>query len=140
MRVGVPKEIKADENRVALTPSGAAALIAHGHQVTVERGAGRGSSIDDAAYVAAGAHLGDTDAAWGADLVLKVKEPIADECRHLRPELTLFTYLHLAANEALTRVLVERRVRAIAYETIQLDDGALPLLSPMSEVAGKLAV
>ncbi len=140
MRVGVPKEIKADENRVALTPSGVAALGAHGHEVTVEHGAGRGSSIDDAAYVAAGARLGDVDAAWAADLVLKVKEPVVDEYRHLRPELILFTYLHLAANEALTRVLVERHVRAIAYETIQLDDGALPLLAPMSEVAGKLAV
>src|SRR6266481_6602495 len=101
MRVGVPKEIKADENRVALTPSGVAALGAHGHEVTVERGAGRGSSIDDAAYVAAGARLGDVDAAWAADLVLKVKEPVVDEYRHLRPELILFTYLHLAANEGL---------------------------------------
>ena len=140
MRVGVPKEIKADENRVALTPSGAAALVAHGHEVTIERGAGRGSSIDDAAYTAAGARLGDADQAWAAGLVLKVKEPSAEEFRYLRPELILFTYLHLAANEALTRVLVERHIRAVAYETIQLDDGALPLLSPMSEVAGKLAV
>ncbi len=140
MRVGVPKEIKADENRVALTPSGAAALVAHGHEVTVERGAGRGSSIDDAAFVAAGAPVGDAAAAWAADLVLKVKEPVTDEFRHLRAELILFTYLHLAANETLTRLLVDRRVRAVAYETIQLDDGALPLLSPMSEVAGKLAV
>src|SRR5512140_639116 len=98
MRVGVPREIKADENRVALTPSGTAALVAHGHEVTVERGAGRGSSIDDASYGAAGARLGDADAAWGAELVLKVKEPTADEFRHLRPGLVLFTYLHLAAN------------------------------------------
>ena len=140
MRVGVPKEIKADENRVALTPSGAAALIAHGHEVIVERGAGRGSSIDDAAYVAAGAHLGAADVAWAAELVLMVKEPSGEELRHVRPELVLFTYLHLAANEPLTRVLIERRVRAVAYETIQLDDGTLPLLAPMSEVAGKLAV
>ena len=140
MRVGVPKEIKADENRVALTPSGAAALVAHGHEVIVERGAGRGSNIDDDAYVAAGAHLGAADAAWAAALVLKVKEPSGDELRHVRPELILFTYLHLAANEPLTRVLIERRVRAVAYETIQLDDGTLPLLAPMSEVAGKLAV
>jgi len=140
VRVGVPKEIKADENRVALTPSGAAALIAHDHEVIVERGAGRGSSIDDAAYVAAGAHLGAADAAWAAELVLKVKEPSGEELRHVRPELVLFTYLHLAANEPLTRVLIERRVRAVAYETIQLDDGTLPLLAPMSEVAGKLAV
>jgi alanine dehydrogenase len=140
VRVGVPKEIKADENRVALTPSGVAALVAHGHEVIVERGAGRGSSIDDTAYTAVGARLGDAGEAWSAALVLKVKEPIADEFRHLRPELVLFTYLHLAANETLTRALVERRVRALAYETLQLDDGSLPLLSPMSEVAGRLAV
>ena len=140
MRVGVPKEIKADENRVALTPSGVAALRAHEHEVIVERGAGRGSSIDDAAYVAAGARLVDTDEAWRAELVVKVKEPIAAEYHQLRPELVLFTYLHLAANEELTRLLVERHVHALAYETIQLDDGALPLLSPMSEVAGRLAV
>jgi len=133
MRIGVPKEIKTDENRVALTPSGVAALHAHGHEILIERGAGLGSSIDDGAYVAAGARLVDVDAAWGAELVVKVKEPVV-------PELLLFTYLHLAANEELTRLLVERRVRALGYETIQLDDGALPLLSPMSEVAGRLAV
>jgi alanine dehydrogenase len=141
MRVGVPKEIKPDENRVALTPSGVAAFVAHGHDLLVERGAGRGSSIDDAEYTAAGARLGSAAEVWsGADLVLKVKEPIAEEFGHLRRGLMLFTYLHLAANEQLTRVLVERRVRALAYETIQLDDGSLPLLSPMSEVAGRLAV
>ena len=140
MRVGVPKESKADENRVALTPSGVAALRAHGHEVLVEHGAGHGSSIDDGAYVAAGARLVDADEAWRAELVVKVKEPSAAEYRHLRPELVLFTYLHLAANEELTRLLVARRVRAVAYETIQLADGSLPLLSPMSEVAGRLAV
>jgi len=140
MRVGVPKEIKTDENRVALTPSGVAALRAHDHEVLVEHAAGRGSSIDDAAYAAAGARLVDGDEAWSADLVVKVKEPIVAEYPRLRPGLVLFTYLHLAANEELTRLLVARRVHALAYETIQLDDGALPLLSPMSEVAGKLAV
>jgi alanine dehydrogenase len=141
VRVGVPKEIKTDENRVALTPSGVAALIGHGHGVMVERGAGRGSSIDDGAYAAAGATLGGADEVWnGSEMILKVKEPLPEEYPHLRPELILFTYLHLAANEELTRVLIERRVRAIAYETIQLDDGSLPLLSPMSEVAGRLAV
>jgi alanine dehydrogenase len=140
VRVGVPKEIKPDENRVALTPSGVAALAAHGHEVVVERGAGRGSSIDDEAYAAAGARLADADETWRATLVVKVKEPVPTEFRHLRPELVLFTYLHLAANEELTRTLVARRVRAVAYETIQLDDGSLPLLSPMSEVAGRLAV
>jgi len=140
MRVGVPKEIKTDENRVALTPSGVAALRAHDHEVLVEHAAGRGSSIDDAAYAAAGARLVGGDEAWSADLVVKVKEPIVAEYPRLRPGLVLFTYLHLAANEELTRLLVARRVHALAYETIQLDDGALPLLSPMSEVAGKLAV
>jgi alanine dehydrogenase len=141
VRVGVPKEIKTDENRVALTPSGVAALVAHGHGVLVERGGGRGSSIDDAAYGAAGATLGAADEVWDAsELILKVKEPLPEEYPHLRPGLILFTYLHLAANEPLTRVLIERRVRAIGYETIQLDDGSLPLLSPMSEVAGRLAV
>lgn len=136
----MPKEIKADENRVALTPSGVAALAAHGHEVVVERGAGRGSSIDDDAYAAAGAQLGTAPDTWSAALVLKVKEPTVAEFDYLRPGLVLFTYLHLAANEPLTRVLVERRVRAIAYETLQLDDGSLPLLAPMSEVAGRLAI
>jgi len=141
MRIGVLTEIKTDENRVALTPSGVAAFLAHGHSVVVERGAGRGSSIDDSAYTAAGATLASAAEVWEcADLVLKVKEPVAQEFACLRPDLMLFTYLHLAANEELTRVLIERRVRALAYETIQLDDGSLPLLSPMSEVAGRLAI
>jgi len=141
MRIGVPKEIKTEENRVALTPSGVTAFLAHGHSVVVERGAGRGSSIDDDAYVAAGATLASAAEVWErAELVLKVKEPIAQELASLRPDLMLFTYLHLAANEELTRALIERRVRALAYETIQLDDGSLPLLAPMSEVAGRLAV
>jgi alanine dehydrogenase len=141
MRIGVLKEIKTDENRVALTPSGVAAFLAHGHSVAIERGAGRGSSIEDAAYVAAGATLASAAEVWEhADLALKVKEPVREEFAYLRPDLMLFTYLHLAANEELTRVLIERRVRALGYETIQLDDGSLPLLSPMSEVAGRLAI
>ncbi len=141
MRVGIPKEIKAEENRVAITPSGVAALVAHGHETLVEHGAGRGSSIDDAAYAAAGATLASRDAVWTrAEMILKVKEPIEQEIARLRPGLILFTYLHLAANEPLTRALIERRVRAIGYETIQLEDGSLPLLAPMSEVAGRLAV
>ena len=141
MRVGVPREITSEERRVALTPSGVAALVAHGHSVVVERGAGVGSSLPDGDYVAAGATLADADTVWaGAELVVKVKEPLPTEFAFLRPGLILFTYLHLAAHEALTRTLLERGVRAIGYETIQLDDGSLPLLAPMSEVAGRLAI
>jgi alanine dehydrogenase len=140
MVIGVPREVKADENRVALTPAGASALCAHGHRVLVERGAGEGSRISDRAYAAAGAALVSREAVWAADLVLKVKEPIPAEYGFLRPDLTLFTYLHLAANEELAHVLCERRVKALAYETLQLPDGSLPLLAPMSEVAGRLAI
>jgi len=139
--LGVPREIKAEENRVAITPIGVGALTAHGHRVLVEQGAGLASGITDDLYRTAGATIVSAESAWQqADLVLKVKEPLASEHPHLRPGLILFTYLHLAANEELTRVLIERRVRAVGYETIQLDDGSLPLLSPMSEVAGRLAV
>jgi len=141
MIVGVPREVKAEENRVALTPIGAGALVAHGHTVLVERGAGDGSSLPDRLYADAGARLVDVDAVWNdAGLVLKVKEPLVAEYPRLRPELIVFTYLHLAANPELVRVLRERRVRALAYETVQLDDGSLPCLAPMSEVAGRLAV
>jgi alanine dehydrogenase len=141
MVIGVPREIKAEENRVALTPSGAGALVAHGHKVMVEHGAGAGSSLPDALYRDAGATLADAHAVWGeADLVVKVKEPLPAEYAHLRPDLILFTYLHLAANEDLTRVLLERKVRALAYETLQPDDGSLPLLAPMSEIAGRLSI
>jgi alanine dehydrogenase len=141
MVVGVPREIKEEENRVALTPSGVGALVAHGHRVVVEHGAGVGSSLPDALYRDAGATLGGAATVWSdADLVLKVKEPLPEEYAFLRPDLVLFTYLHLAANPPLTRVLLERRVRALAYETLQLADGSLPLLAPMSEIAGRLAV
>ena len=141
MRIGVPKEIKAEEKRVAITPSGVAALISHGHQVVIERGAGLGSGIPDRAYGVAGAVLTSANEVWRrAELVMKVKEPVALELRHLRPDLTLFTYLHLATSRALTRELARRGVTAIAYETIQLEDGSLPLLAPMSEIAGRLAV
>jgi alanine dehydrogenase len=141
VRIGVPREIKAEESRVALTPSGVAALVAHGHTVTIEHGAGRGSSLSDEAYAAAGAKLAGVADVWAeADMILKVKEPLAQELSYLRPGLILFTYLHLAADEMLTRALLDRRVRAIGYETIQLDDGSLPLLAPMSEVAGRLAI
>src|SRR5216117_1018376 len=141
MTIGVPREIKEEENRVALTPSGVGAIVAHGHRVLVEHGAGAGSRLPDARYREAGAELADARTVWTrADLVLKVKEPQPSEYALLRPDLVLFTYLHLAANPALTRVLVERRVRALAYETLQPGDGSLPLLAPMSEVAGRLAV
>ena len=141
MIVGVPREIKTEENRVALTPSGVGALVAHGHTVLVERGAGEGSSLPDRLYADAGARLVDATTVWGdAVLVLKVKEPQPVEYDLLRPDVVLFTYLHLAAMPELVAVLRARRVRALAYETLQLDDGSLPLLAPMSEVAGRLAV
>src|SRR2546421_473895 len=142
MRIGVPREVKGDENRVAVTPSGVAGFVAHGHRVSVEQGAGAGSRIADDAYQRAGAEIvPQAETVWReADLVLKVKEPVAEEYRYLRPGLVLFTYLHLAANEALTRALADGGVRAVGYETVQLDDGSLPLLAPMSEVAGRLAV
>ncbi|MFC6010762.1 alanine dehydrogenase [Nocardia lasii] len=140
-RIGVPKEVKNNEFRVAITPIGVHELVTSGHRVTVEAGAGLGSSIPDAEYLAAGAAIEpDADEVWAsADLVLKVKEPIAPEYHRLRADLTLFTYLHLAADRPLTDELVRRRVTALAYETVQLPSGALPLLYPMSEVAGCLA-
>ena len=139
--IGVPKEVKNHEYRVAITPIGVHELVAHGHQVVIEQGAGLGSAIPDEEYAAAGARLlPSADEVWGAaDVVLKVKEPIAEEYHRLRPGLTLFTYLHLAADPTLTRELIDRQVTAIAYETVQLPSGALPLLYPMSEVAGCLA-
>jgi alanine dehydrogenase len=141
MIVGVPREIKAEENRVALTPTGVGALVAHGHRVLVEHGAGTGSRLPDTLYRDAGATLADAARVWGdAEMVLKVKEPLPEEYGRLRPDLVLFTYLHLAANPDLTGVLAERRVRALAYETLQRDDGSLPLLAPMSEIAGRLAI
>lgn len=142
MRIGIPKEIKAEETRVAITPSGVAALVAHGHHVLIEQGAGNGSSIPDDLYRAAGAMLIPTaKAVWEqAQLILKVKEPLPTEYSLLRPGLIVFTYLHLAADEMLTHILLEKQVTALGYETIQLDDGALPLLAPMSEVAGRLAI
>ena len=141
MIIGVPREIKAEENRVALTPSGVGALVAHGHTVVVEHGAGAGSSLPDRLYRDAGATLAEAAAVWGrAELILKVKEPLPTEYDCFPPDQILFTYLHLAANPELVRVLLARRVRALAYETLQLEDGSLPLLAPMSEIAGRLAV
>ncbi len=141
MKVGVPKEVKNHEYRVAITPVGVHELVAHGHEVFVEREAGLGSSIPDAEYTTAGAKLLDSaDEVWGnADMVLKVKEPVAEEYHRLREDLVLFTYLHLAADQPLTEALLERRTTSIAYETVQLPSGGLPLLYPMSEVAGCLA-
>ncbi|WP_226345598.1 alanine dehydrogenase [Agilicoccus flavus] len=141
MKVGVPTEVKNNEFRVAITPVGVHELVDHGHQVFVQRGAGLGSSIADEEYVAQGATLLDTaDEVWGeAEMVLKVKEPIGEEYHRLRDDLLLFTYLHLAADRPGTDALLAAGTTAIAYETVQLDSGALPLLYPMSEVAGCLA-
>ena len=141
MRIAVPAEVKDNEFRVAITPSGAHDLVAHGHEVYVQAGAGVGSSIPDEEYAAAGAVIvPDAKAAWEiAELLLKVKEPTESEFGFFRESLVLFTYLHLAAEPVLTRALVDSRITAIAYETVQLASGALPLLAPMSEVAGRLA-
>jgi alanine dehydrogenase len=140
VKIGVAKEIKTDEYRVALTPAGARELGQHGHDVVVETQAGDGSSFPDAAYEAAGARIASTDEVWSeAELLLKVKEPIAPEYGRLREGLVLFTYLHIAADEPLTRALLESGITAVAYETVETDSGALPLLAPMSEIAGRLA-
>ena len=138
--VGVVREIKPDEYRVALTPAGARELRQRGHDVIVETGAGLGSSFPDSDYNAVGAHIAPVEEVWAsADLLLKVKEPLAGEYDRLRDGQVLFTYLHLAAEEALTRALLESGATCIAYETVETEDGALPLLAPMSEVAGRLA-
>ena len=140
MKVGIPREVKNHEYRVAITPAGVHELVSHGHEVYLEKEAGVGSQFADDAYIAAGATIiGHADDVWGtADMVLKVKEPIAEEYHRMRPGLTLFTYLHLAADQACTDALLENKVTGIAYETVQLADGSLPLLAPMSEVAGRL--
>jgi alanine dehydrogenase len=141
VRVGVPTETKPDEYRVALTPAGARELSEHGHEVLIQAGAGEGSSIEDAAFAAQGARLvPDAAAVFGeADLVLKVKEPQPDEVSLLRPEQILFTYLHLAADGDLTRGLCDSGATCVAYETVEDSHGRLPLLAPMSEIAGKLS-
>jgi alanine dehydrogenase len=142
MRIGVPKEIKTNENRVALVPAGAEALIAAGHSVLVERGAGEGSGFADEMYTEVGARIApDAATAWGeVDMVMKVKEPIQAEWTHLRSDLTVFTYFHFAADEALTRAHLDSGATCIAYETVELPSRELPLLTPMSEVAGRMAV
>ncbi len=141
MKVGIPREVKNHEYRVAITPAGVHELARAGHEVSVEAGAGLGSSIPDADFAAAGAAiLPDADAVWAeGDLILKVKEPIASEYHRMRSGQTLFTYLHLAASRECTDALLSAGVTGIAYETVQLPNGALPLLAPMSEVAGRLA-
>jgi len=137
--IGVPREIKPDEQRVALTPDAVRELVSHGLVVRVEQGAGGGAGISDDAFERAGAAVVDRAEAWAAHLVVKVKEPQPEEFGFLRPDLVLFTYLHLAAYPAVGRALLEAGCTAIAYETVQLDDGSLPLLAPMSEIAGRLA-
>ena len=141
MKIGVPKEVKNNEYRVAITPIGVHELTAHGHDVYVERSAGVGSQVEDSEFEAAGAKILDSaDEVWdNAEMVLKVKEPVAEEYHRMHEGLTLFTYLHLAADKPLTEELVKRKVTGIAYETVQLPSGGLPLLYPMSEVAGCLA-
>jgi alanine dehydrogenase len=140
MRVGVAREIKPDEYRIALTPAGAKELVDHGHEVLVEQGAGLGSSFPDEQYTAVGGRIASVEDVWEqAELLLKVKEPIEAEYGRLRDGQVLFTYLHIAADESLTRALVESGITAVAYETVETPDRRLPLLAPMSEVAGRLA-
>ena len=140
MRVGVVKEIKSDEYRVALTPAGARELVQRGHEVLVEAGAGEGSAFPDSAYEGVGARLASVGDVWrDANLLLKVKEPLPREYPLIREGLVLFTYLHLAASEELTKALVESGATCVAYETVETDSHALPLLAPMSEIAGRLA-
>ncbi|KAK1185941.1 alanine dehydrogenase [Streptomyces sp. NPDC000941] len=141
MKVGIPREVKNNEFRVAITPAGVHELVRDGHEVFLERGAGVGSSITDEEYTAAGASiLGSADDVWAtADLLLKVKEPVAEEYHRLRKDQTLFTYLHLAASRECTDALLESGTTAIAYETVETANRALPLLAPMSEVAGRIA-
>jgi alanine dehydrogenase len=140
MIIGIPKEIKTLENRVSMTPGAVETLVHHGHTVLVQTGAGVGSGLADAEYAAAGATLVPSPAeAWAAQMVIKVKEPMAAEYQYLRSDLLLFTYLHLAADEAQTRALLAAGTTGVAYETVQLPDRSLPLLLPMSEVAGRMA-
>jgi alanine dehydrogenase len=141
VKVGIPREVKDNEFRVAITPAGVHELTTQGHEVAIERDAGVGSSIPDADFVAAGAVMLPTaDDVWGsADLVCKVKEPVAEEYHRMRSDQVLFTYLHLAASQPCTDALIKSGITAISYETVQLADGSLPLLAPMSEVAGRMA-
>ncbi|WZE72388.1 alanine dehydrogenase [Macrococcus sp. CCM 2573] len=139
MLIGIPKEIKNNENRIALTPGGVHALVDNGHEVIVEKGAGLGSYFTDEDYIEVGARIGSVEEAWNVDMVMKVKEPLEPEFKYFKEGLILFTYLHLAPEPALTKALLDNKVVGIAYETVQLPTGGLPLLSPMSEVAGRMA-
>ena len=141
MRVGVPRELKDNEYRVAITPAGVRELVVGGHEVLIEKDAGLGSSIFDSEFERAGARIvGDADQVFAdSDMVLKVKEPVEEEFHRLREGLILFTYLHLAASEPVTRALLESKTTGVAYETVEDPDGSLPLLAPMSEVAGRMA-
>ncbi|UJL45068.1 alanine dehydrogenase [Virgibacillus sp. NKC19-16] len=140
MRIGVPREIKNNENRVAMAPSGVLTLKEAGHHVYVETGAGLGSGFTDQQYEDAGATITSTaKETWGQEMVMKVKEPLAEEYDYFYEGLILFTYLHLAAEPELTKAMMDKKVIGIAYETVQLPDGSLPLLTPMSEVAGRMA-
>jgi alanine dehydrogenase len=142
MIIGIPKEIKSNENRIAVVPAGVVALVAAGHQVLIEQNAGIGSGFSDAEYLAAGAKIeANVAALWAvAELIVKVKEPLAAEWQYFKPGLVIFTYFHFAANEQLTRAHLAAGVTCIAYETVALSNRELPLLTPMSEVAGRLAV
>lgn len=140
MIIGIPKEIKTLENRVSMTPGAVGSLVRQGNEVLVEAGAGLGSGLSDEEYVAAGAKMvSSAEEAWGAEMVIKVKEPLPEEFKYLRKDMILFTYLHLAAAKELTDALLEAGTIAVAYETVQSPDGTLPLLTPMSEVAGRMA-
>src|SRR5699024_6814315 len=140
MIIGIPKEIKNNENRVSLSPSGVHALVEEGHSVIVEKSAGLGSYFEDEDYITAGAKIGNGPAeVWDVDMVMKVKEPLEEEFQYFKEDLILFTYLHLTNEKKLTQALLENKVIAIAYETVQLPDKSLPLLTPMSEVAGRMS-
>lgn len=141
MKIGVPKEIKAQEYRVGMVPSGVAELVARGHQVLIEHDAGKATGITNEEYTAAGACIVDVDALYAqADLIVKVKEPQPEECARLRPNQILFTYLHLAPDPDQAQAILERQIIGVAYETVELPDHSLPLLTPMSEVAGRMAI
>jgi alanine dehydrogenase len=140
MRIGIPKEIKNNENRVAMTPAGVVSLVQFGHEVYIETGAGLGSAFTDEDYVNAGGKIvGEASEAWSMDMVMKVKEPLPSEYSYFREGLILFTYLHLAPEPELTKALIDNKVVAIAYETVELPNRSLPLLTPMSEVAGRMS-
>ena len=140
MKIGIPKETKNNENRVGLTPNGVSALVDDGHEVIVETGAGTGSQFTDDHYKQAGATIVNSVAeVWDAELIVKVKEPQAEEYQYLTDSLILFTYLHLANEPELAKVLIDHKVTAIGYETVQLEDKSLPLLTPMSEIAGRMS-